>query len=409
MKKLVFTLALCLVASVSFAQKDVLNDVKKGLKAKNPSFYELKGMMKQVLVNAETSDLAESWFVAGSLENKQFDNEMYINGQQDQGTMYEALDNIYPNFAKAYELDIRPNEKGEVKPKYAKDMKSLMKANRVQYFNAGLYYFDIQEWKKAADDFEMYVNMSSLPLMEGERFQNENDTFNLELKYYAGLASMYIPDYPRAERLLNEVKGTGVNELEVYQLLGDIYNITENEEKRIELINEGRKAFPTNEYFVLNLIDVSLNKGDIDTALNYLNEAIKAAPGDPFWYNILGQVYYQNEMYTEAVNTLTKSLEINPNLSESNMQMGNAYKSQAQDIRLQSDELGQSDKAKSDKLYMESLEIFKKAAPYYEKAVELDPENQNALINLNDVYYKLNDHENYYRTEDMLKKMLGVE
>lgn len=43
--------------------------------------------------------------------------------------MYEALYGILPYFQKAYELDQLPNEKGKVKPKYTKDIKSILSAN----------------------------------------------------------------------------------------------------------------------------------------------------------------------------------------------------------------------------------------------------------------------------------------
>lgn len=56
--------------------------------------------------------------------------------------MYEALGAILPYFKKAYELDQLPNEKGKIKPKYSKDIKSILGADHVYFFNGGAYYFD---------------------------------------------------------------------------------------------------------------------------------------------------------------------------------------------------------------------------------------------------------------------------
>ena len=47
-------------------------------------------------------------------------------------------------FQKAYELDQLPNEKGKVKPKYTKDIKSILSANHVYLFNGCLLYTSIQ-------------------------------------------------------------------------------------------------------------------------------------------------------------------------------------------------------------------------------------------------------------------------
>ena len=59
--------------------------------------------------------------------------------------MYDALLQVYPYFMKAYELDQLPNEKGKVKPKHTKNIKSILATDHLSYFNGGAYYFGVKD------------------------------------------------------------------------------------------------------------------------------------------------------------------------------------------------------------------------------------------------------------------------
>lgn len=152
MKRVLLTVALCVAASASFAQKKVVNEAQSIAKGSNADFGEARTLIKGALENPETKDDAKTWYVAGFIEDQQFNAERakQILGQQpNEPVMYEALYGILPYFQKAYELDQLPNEKGKVKPKYTKDIKSILSANHVYLFNGGAYYFDKQEYKKS--------------------------------------------------------------------------------------------------------------------------------------------------------------------------------------------------------------------------------------------------------------------
>ena len=157
MKKVLFTLALCVAATASFAQKKAVSEAQSIAKGQNPDFGEARTLIKGALENAETKDDAKTWFVAGQIEDQQFSNERtkQVLGQQpNEPVMYDALYAILPYFEKAVVLDQQPNEKGKIKPRFTKDIKSILSANHVYYINGGAYYFDQQKYKEAYDFFE---------------------------------------------------------------------------------------------------------------------------------------------------------------------------------------------------------------------------------------------------------------
>ena len=136
MKRVLLTVALCVAASVSFAQKKAVNEAQSIAKGTTPDFSEARTLIKGALENPETKDDAKTWYVAGFIEDQQFNTERakQILGQQpNEPVMYEALYGILPYFQKAYELDQLPNEKGKVKPKYTR---SLMFIDRLKSYPA---------------------------------------------------------------------------------------------------------------------------------------------------------------------------------------------------------------------------------------------------------------------------------
>ena len=108
MKKVLFTLALCVAATASFAQKKAVSEAQSIAKGQNPDFSEARTLIKGALENAETKDDAKTWFVAGQIEDQQFSNERtkQVLGQQpNEPVMYDALYAILPYFEKAVVLD----------------------------------------------------------------------------------------------------------------------------------------------------------------------------------------------------------------------------------------------------------------------------------------------------------------
>ena len=221
MKRVLLTVALCVAASASFAQKKVVNEAQSIAKGSNADFGEARTLIKGALENPETKDDAKTWYVAGFIEDQQFNAERakQILGQQpNEPVMYEALYGILPYFQKAYELDQLPNEKGKVKPKYTKDIKSILSANHVYLFNGGAYYFDKQEYKKAYDFFNQYVEISELPMFAGTQTAEKDSTF-MTVQFYAAAAASLAKDSRLAIAALERAKNTPYRQYDVYQYL----------------------------------------------------------------------------------------------------------------------------------------------------------------------------------------------
>lgn len=394
MKRVLLTVALCVAASASFAQKKVVSEAQSIAKGSNADFGEARTLIKGALENPETKDVAKTWYVAGFIEDQQFNAERakQILGQQpNEPVMYEALYGILPYFQKAYELDQLPNEKGKVKPKYTKDIKSILSANHVYLFNGGAYYFDKQEYKKAYDFFNQYVEISELPMFEGTQTAEKDSTF-MTVQFYAAAAASLAKDSRLAISALERAKNTPYRQYDVYQYLCYEYGEARTAQDSVMLektFEEGMQVFPDSAFFLNNLINTYIYSNRNEKALEMLNVAIQKNPNDANLYNVMGRVYETGlKDYANAEKNFQIALEKDPNLTDALSNIGRIYYNQGVN------KLSEANMINDSKKYQEELgmakDLFKKALPYYKKAHEAEPEKMDNMIALRGIYYNLN-------------------
>ena len=394
MKRVLLTVALCVVASASFAQKKVVNEAQSIAKGSNADFGEARTLIKGALENPETKDDAKTWYVAGFIEDQQFNAERakQILGQQpNEPVMYEALYGILPYFQKAYELDQLPNEKGKVKPKYTKDIKSILSANHIYLFNGGAYYFDKQEYKKAYDFFNQYVEISELPMFAGTQTAEKDSTF-MTVQLYAAAAASLAKDSRLAIAALERAKNTPYRQYDVYQYLCYEYGEARTAQDSVMLektFEEGMQVFPDSAFFLNNLINTYIYSNRNEKALEMLNVAIQKNPNDANLYNVMGRVYETGlKDYANAEKNFQIALEKDPNLTDALSNIGRIYYNQGVN------KLSEANMINDSKKYQEELsmakDLFKKALPYYKKAHEAEPEKMDNMIALRGIYYNLN-------------------
>ena len=394
MKRVLLTVALCVAASASFAKKKVVNEAQSIAKGSNADFGEARTLIKGALENPETKDDAKTWYVAGFIEDQQFNAERakQILGQQpNEPVMYEALYGILPYFQKAYELDQLPNEKGKVKPKYTKDIKSILSANHVYLFNGGAYYFDKQEYKKAYDFFNQYVEISELPMFAGTQTAEKDSTF-MTVQFYAAAAASLAKDSRLAIAALERAKNTPYRQYDVYQYLCYEYGEARTAQDSVMLektFEEGMQVFPDSAFFLNNLINTYIYSNRNEKALEMLNVAIQKNPNDANLYNVMGRVYETGlKDYANAEKNFQIALEKDPNLTDALSNIGRIYYNQGVN------KLSEANMINDSKKYQEELsmakDLFKKALPYYKKAHEAEPEKMDNMIALRGIYYNLN-------------------
>jgi len=348
-------------------------------------------LIQGALTNPESKDDAKTWYVAGFVEDQEFDAEKTkeMFGQEpNYEVMYSSLEKILPYFQKAYDLDQQPNEKGKVKPRFTKDIKNTLSSNHLYYINGGAYYFDQRDYKRAYDFFQQYLNITELPMFKGESVAQRDSNY-MTVQFYAAVAATQLGDPQTAIATLERAKEIDFRQNEIYQYLSYEYEQAGDTVNFERTLKDGLAKFPEENYYLLNLINIYIYSNRNQDAIEYLTAAIAADPSNPQYYDVMGRVYESGlKDYENAEKYFSKALEVDPTYADALSNLGRVYYNQGVNKQ------GEANMINDSKKYQEEIavakEYFNKALPYFEKAHEMKPDEMEYMIALRGIYYNLN-------------------
>lgn len=398
MKKLVLSIFLMMAVSASlFAQKSNVSRAENLIKQEKPDFKAARDAIKPAFDDEKTKNDAKTFYVAGLIgyqENDMLIKSLMLGRTVDQGVKGKAILESYDYFLKAYDMDNTPNAKGRVRPKYSKKIVEYVK----EYFNVqsnliayGAHLFDIKDYKGAYDVFKTYLEIPKLPMM-GNDLSTTDSTYRM-IKYYTGLAATNMKDSKKAIAIYEDLKDDDYETKNVYQLLSDEYRNIKDTVNYLNTLQKGFDKFSDDPWFLQNIINHYIYSDRIEEASKYLDEAIEQAPNVAQYYYVKGNVDERLGKIDDARKAFNKALEIQADLADAHAGIGRLIFNEAVEI------LKEADKIRDNRLYNEEVKkanaIFAESQPYFEKAVELNPNEVEYKQALKMLYYRLGQTEKY--------------
>ncbi len=403
MRKFLFLTMVAVFATGSvFAQKSALKDAKRALGSND--LNEARTLIKQATTNPETATDPETWKVYGDIGNKAFDNERtneMLGKTANQEAMFNGLLESYEPYIKADSLGQLPDDKGRVRNKFRKDISGILKANHPFYINGGVYYNRKQDFNKAADFFEAYWNIPTLPIFEGEKDAFALDTTYQTIKYYAIITAIQAKDHARALNMLtraaNEpfIANNTYQESDVYELIASEHIQMGDTAKYLETLYEGAEKFPQSNYFIPNLANVYIRRGESQKAMEYIDQAIANNPNNACDLNsVKGALLAEKGDYAAAEAEYLKALAQDANCERALEALAVNYILQAQDLKEKTAMM--TDRKLQVENDKKTVDLYQKSLPHLEKYTNLlkgrsaDKTDIDAgLMKLRNVYYNL--------------------
>lgn len=308
---------LCLgTTTCLFAQTTLVKQAEK-LSGKQEKLGEARSLIKQAMENPETKDQAYTYFVAGKIEMDAYDNgyKLKMINPNDASAQPDVLGkellDAYNYFLQALPLDSLPNEKGQVKPKYSKDIYNRIKGHQSDFYEVGAnYYNDKKYYPESYDAFVIYAglpanfNLNDPNIISPE--QVANAYFN------AGIAANQGGAYEASANAFKQARLAGYAQPEatIYEI-ASWQTIAQNDENRTAEAQEniltaaqaGIDQFGLeNTIFINNLINSLVSDNQTDAAIARLNDLIAQNPDNANLYGLRGYVYdrLENEDLSEA-------------------------------------------------------------------------------------------------------------
>ena len=408
MKKVLFTVALMFGAFVASAQQSVVKEAKSLMK-KDPA--AAAQMIEAALTNSETANDPNTWQVAGDIQKTMYDEEnmkMYLpGGQADMPRMYNSLVKMFEYYLKCDDVEQAGVANGTVKKAKLrkKNAENLLKV-RTNLSNGGVEAFNANDYEGAQKYFGLFVDVVDHPMFADQAAALKADTLNTLFANYAAMAAgMRDPkDVASVIKYGNIGKENASEGWRALMFMAEVYGNKESGDsiKWLETIKEGAQRFPEQDFFVGNIMDYYLQRGMVDEGLAQIDQLL-ASNEKPYFLYVKGVLLYEKKDYEAAHAALDKVIAAGGDLAaEAYSKKGDIYFFPAQQIVEENSSLNIDD-PKYNANEAKIKEAYELAKPFYEKAKELEPDNQQIWGQmLLRIYWTLNKAE-----YEALEKELG--
>ena len=383
MKKFFLLLAgVTMVASSAMAQMSLVKEAEKVVGSNNPA--ELASALEKLdpaLENPESKDNAQTWFTAGRLAFKLFDQMQAMKAVGQDGGMFnaqmmgEALNAGFEAMFKALPLDsvketnkdgsfkLDKNGNPKVKTKYSKDIIAALLPHIADMGNLGNTYLNAaqesqkpEDWANAAKAYGNYCEVVTSPFAHANNI-NLPDSTIAELKFFQGYAFYNAKDFANAYPALAQACKMGYTENQV-------------------------DAYATSA--LANLVQSFLDKKDYASAYNYIDAAIARDGDNATLYDMKGFTAELEKDINAAIPFYQKAVEIDGNYAQGFYDLGRCYYLQAQAI------IDADPNATNAQLKEKLMPIYNKALPLLEKAGQLNADDAaKAKRVIDDIKYKM--------------------
>jgi tetratricopeptide (TPR) repeat protein len=373
MKKFFLLIAAVSISIVAMSQKGKVTSALGYIDQGN--LDKAKEAIDQALLDDGTMNWPNTYFAKGKLCQATFksDNPKFKEFYKD------PLGESYASFEKAMELD----PKGGVKKKIITNM--IYTDLAMDFFNQGSMQFEAKDFAGALKSFE-----TQIVIAEGDKYIGGIDT---GMYYNAGLAAINSGNHNAAIKFFEkcaEMKYLGITPYyqiyESYLGLGDTV-------KAESVLKSLPTIFPDDKTITLQLIDLYIKSNKPEEAQKYIKVAKESDPTNSTLYFAAGIMYLNSSNYDPAIEELTKSIELNPDVYDAQYGLGAAYINKASDMFVKANEI--MDVKKYSDAIDEANAVYAKALPYMEKAHELNPEDVYAMRSLQELYYRLKQTDKY--------------
>lgn len=383
MKKIFLLLAgVTMMASSAMAQMSVVKEAEKFVGSNNPQ--ELMAALEkidQATENPESKDNALTWFTAGRLAFKLFDQLQALKAVgQDAGMISNAmmgevltagfdamftalpLDSVKEtNKDGSFKLD--KNGMPKIKTKYSKDIINTLIPHLDDLGNLSNTYLGVAQESQKPEDYanaaKAYASYFDVITSDFAKSNNINlaDSTLAEIKFFEGFANYYAKDYMKAYPALSYSLKNGYTDNQV-------------------------NAYATSA--LANIVQDFLDKKDFASAYGFIDNAIAADSHNAALYDMKGFTAELDKGIDAAIPFYQQAISADANYAQGYYDLGRCFYLQAQNI------IDENPNANNAQLKEKLIPIYNKALPLLEKAGQLNADDaQKAQRVIDDIKYKM--------------------
>ena len=380
-----------------WAQKKELSQARSYIKS-GKDYDKAEKLMVGLLTNPSNRDNAKiyaTWYDAISGQYAQANEKLYLKQAYDTAAFFNITKRMYQVAQSLDSLDMKPDEKGRVKPEYRKEHAEQLNQLRPNLYYGGTYQVRREDYKTAYSYFDLYLDAARQPLFTGYKYL-ESDKQVSQAAYWATLCGFKMRD-PKKTLKYSQLAMTDYDKSKyVFHYMCEAYRLLKNQEEYLKTLNLGFKLFPTYPYFFPHLADHYKALGDNEKMLQLAEIGLRKAPDNALFLLAKSIALLNMNHYSECIDVSKKMITLYQNQAEPYFNIATCYLNEALSL----------EQLNEPRRYREQLvKLYSDARPYMEKYRELAPdESQRWAPALYRIYLNLNKGKQFEEIDRLMRK-----
>lgn len=397
MKKLALIVTIGLMSTALFAQKGAVNFADFELSNEKPDYGKAVAKIEEAAKHDKTAEYPKTYIVK---------EKVYRTLWEKKDKKQAYIDSAYNAILKADFYDRRGDAKGKKKGRFQKEILLEMVNLRNTLINEGVHSNnELKDYDRTLSAFEKVLALDkNETYLDGKPF-----TLDTVIIYNALATAYSAQKYDKVLEYAPDVIETGYQKEQPYLILYDSYKNLGDTTEMLNTLKEALLKYPEEKVFLDQLVFHYVEMGNAEEGINYIQQSLEKEPDNAQLLFILGTFYDEAGQRDKAIEAYKKVNEVpdaNDNsVLNANYNLGVIYYNVAVEEMTKAQEIKDYKKFKAAE--EEAIKEFAVCVPYFEKCLEVDPENVDALEALKPVYYRLIrfDKANETKYNNTVKKL----
>lgn len=389
MKKQVLSILLLLASSFAVGQEPTKEQQRMALinmvRSQEAKIAQDPAAAAKAVRAATDNELVNTdayvWYVSILAKKTVIDNENRKRAEGvafDEALIYSYVYELGVDLENCEKYDNLPDANGQVMPKYKDFILRTYAQQFAQFYNAGAYYYNNEEYEKAYDLFKMFIDTSDKLYKEDFIYK---DTINVPIAAFnMALCGMQLENYDMVLTHIDLAMEHPERANDAFRFKTEAVKQKGDINAWLALVKEGIEKYPDDIYFSQSLIYYYDSNNMMEELDMLADNLIALVPSDPLYVYLKGYIAGRKDEYDIAIKWYIKTLEVDPNYVNALCNLASCYIIKARKYN--------GEGTAEDNDIAESC--YRSAIPHLERLRQIAPNEHNLwLDNLISCYYNL--------------------
>ena len=380
-----------------WAQKKELSQARSYIKS-GKDYDKAEKLMVDLLANPDNrtnKKIYATWYESIVGQYTQANEKLYLKQAYDTAAFFNITKRMYQVAEALDSLDMQPDGKGRVKPEYRKDHAEQLNQLRPNLYYGGTYKVRREDYRAAFEYFNLYIDAAHQPLFTGYKYL-ESDKLISQAAYWATLCGYKLHDAKMTLKYAQLALTDHNKSKFVLHYMCEAYQQQNNQKEYLSTLNLGFKLFPSYEYFFPRLADYYKAHGNNEKVLQLAEQGLRNSPNNSLFQLAKSIALLNMNRYDECIETSKQMIAINKDQAEPYFNIATCYLNQA----LALEQLNEPRKYRQ-----QLVKLYSEACPNMEKYRKLAPTDiQRWGPALYRIYLNLNKGKQFDEIDRLMKQ-----